>query len=155
MKVSSLYLKKCLRPGNGVSLCLAAIWVFFPLTALAQEQIKIKIIAGNESIFAELEDNPSSRDFLKMLPLTLTMTDYNGTEKIASLPQHLSTLNAPDGFTPKAGDLAFYAPWGNLAIFYQNFPWSPGLIRLGSITSNLKGLTAMGNKFSVSIEQEE
>lgn len=152
MKTSTIC-KKYLAAGKVFALFVVAIGMLFPLTALAQEKIKIKITAGNETIPAMLEDNPSSRDFVKMLPLTLTMTDYNGTEKIATLPQRLSTLNAPDGFVPQAGDLAFYAPWGNIAIFYKDFSWSAGLIRLGSVTSNLKSLAALGGKFNVTIEE--
>jgi hypothetical protein len=31
------------------------------------------------------------------------------------------------------GDITYYAPWGNLAIFYRDFGYSPGLVRLGHI----------------------
>ena len=65
-----------------------------------------------------------------MLPLTLTLKDYAGTEKISDLPRKLSTQGAPSGSDPSVGDITLYAPWGNLAIFYRDFGYASGLIIL-------------------------
>ena len=52
------------------------------------ENARIKLtVNGNEEVFVSLDDNQASRDFLEMLPLTLTFEDFNSTEKIATLPQ--------------------------------------------------------------------
>lgn len=75
----------------------------------------------------------------------MALEDYAGTEKITYLPRKLSTAGAPEGVVPVAGDLAYYAPWGNLAMFYRDFRYSPGLIRLGRITSPLDALRFKGN----------
>ena len=88
---------------------------------------------NEEELLIRLFDNPTSRDLVRMLPLTLIFTDYSSIEKIAYLPEELSTENAPDGYEPSAGDLTLYAPWGNLALFYQDFPYSRGLIPIGTI----------------------
>ena len=32
-----------------------------------------------------------------------------------------------------AGDLCYYAPWGNLAFFHSGYKYSSGLIRLGRL----------------------
>ena len=82
---------------------------------------RIKMTFGNEEVFVRMYDNPTSRDFLKQLPLTLTLKDYAGTEKISYLPKKLSTKDAPAGSDPDVGDFAYYSPWGNLAIYYQGF----------------------------------
>jgi hypothetical protein len=64
-----------------------------------------------------------------MLPLDLTLNDYSTNEKIAYLPRKLSE-DGSDSFSGEAiGDLCYYAPWGNLAMFYGPYHWSPGLIR--------------------------
>ena len=42
------------------------------------------------------------------------------------------------------GDLAYYAPWGNLAIYYKDFRHSPGLIKLGTLDGGLEALRAAG-----------
>jgi len=58
-------------------------------------------------------DNPTSKDFLALLPLTLTLEDYANAEKISYLPKKLSTLNASKGSDPSVGDFTYYSPWGS------------------------------------------
>lgn len=41
------------------------------------------------------------------LPLTLTLKDYAGTEKISDLPKRLSTEGAPSGSDPSVGDITY------------------------------------------------
>lgn len=81
------------------------------------ENIRVKMTFNNEDVIVNMYDNPTSRDFLTQLPLTLTLEDYAGTEKISYLPKKLSTENAPSGIHPGIGDFTYYTPWGNLAIF--------------------------------------
>jgi hypothetical protein len=78
-----------------------------------------------------LNDSATARDLATLLPLTLDMEDFHQSERIADPPRKLDTSGAPDAATPKAGDLAYYAPWGNLAVFYRDGQHSPGLIILG------------------------
>jgi hypothetical protein len=80
------------------------------------------------------------------LPLELSLEDYSSTEEIAYLPSRLSTAGAPAGIDPQVGDFTYYAPWGNLALFYRDFAYSPGLIRLGRITGGLEYLAYSGSK---------
>jgi hypothetical protein len=42
------------------------------------------------------------------------------------------------------GDIAYYAPWGNLAIFIKDFGYSRGLVKLGCIESGLDALQRRG-----------
>ena len=107
-----------------------------------RETMKIRMTMAGQIITASLEESDSARDFFAMLPLTLPLEDYAETEKIAYLPGKLTTQTAPEGIDPQVGDIAYYAPWGNLAISYRDFGYSSGLIRLGRITSGLDALTA-------------
>jgi hypothetical protein len=100
--------------------------------------MRIRIDVGNTRLTATLEDTAASRDFASLLPLTLTLEDYNRTEKISDLPKKLSTQGAPAGVEPSRGDIAYYAPWGNLAIFHKDFPYSRGLVKLGRIDSGIE-----------------
>lgn len=83
--------------------------------------IRFDIEGLAQPTFATLQDSPATQDFSKQLPLTLELTDYASSEKIADLPEKLSTPNAPKGHAAKTGDITYYAPWGNLAIFYKDF----------------------------------
>lgn len=100
--------------------------------------MKIKITINHQTVTATMEDSPTARDFISLLPLTLTLDDYSKTEKISDLPKKLTKEGAPAAINPKAGDIAFYAPWGNLAIFYRDGHHSPGLIKLGKMDSSME-----------------
>lgn len=106
--------------------------------------MKIRLHFDDQALPATLENTPAARDFLSLLPLTLTLEDYADTEKIAYLPRKLSTRAAPDGATPRVGDITYYAPWGNLAIFHRDFRYSPGLVHLGRIDGNIDALWRAG-----------
>lgn len=84
-----------------------------------------------------MENNATTREFATLLPLTLTLRDYNGTEKVSDLPKKLSTEGAPSGTDPNTGDIAYYAPWGNIAVFYRDFGYSSGLVRLGKLDGDV------------------
>ena len=91
----------------------------------------LRLTFNGQPVIATLDDTPSSRDFASQLPMTLALQDHASTEKIAYLPRKLTTQGAPAGIAPRVGDIAYYAPWGNLALFYRDFGYSTGLIRLG------------------------
>jgi hypothetical protein len=106
--------------------------------------MKITIEVEGATIMATLDDSPAARDFASLLPLTLALEDYNATEKISYLPRRLSIEGTPVGIDPSPGDLAYYAPWGNLAIFYKDFGYSRGLVKLGAIVSRGEALDVPG-----------
>lgn len=108
---------------------------------------------GDRTVAATLDDNPTSRDFVSLLPLTLTLDDYAATEKVSYLPRKLTRDASPAGVDPSIGDIAYYAPWGNLAIFFKDFGYSTGLIKLGAIRSGLELLTTPG-PVRVTIERD-
>lgn len=102
--------------------------------------MKIGIALEGATIAATLDGNPAARDFLSLLPLSVVLEDYAATEKIFHLPRKLTTQGLPDGYEPRAGDIAYCAPWGNIAIFYKDFRYSPGLVKLGVIDTGLDAL---------------
>lgn len=103
------------------------------------------VFEDQTQLLATLDDSPTAQDFAKLLPLELTLSDYANTEKVADLPRALSTQDAPSSYTPQAGDLTYYSPWGNLAIFYKDFRDSNGLIWLGSLKGDIKALQRGGS----------
>ena len=106
--------------------------------------MKIRMTVEGKPITATLADNDTARDFASLLPLAVTLTDHAATEKISELPRRLSTEGAPSGIDPAVGDLSYYSPWGNLAIFYKDFGYSSGLIKLGKIDSGILALSRPG-----------
>jgi hypothetical protein len=113
--------------------------------------MKIKITVENTELTATLIDSQTTWDFISLLPLTLTLEDYGVTEKISYLPRKLSTEGTPAGMDPAIGDITYYAPWGNLAIFIRDFGYSSGLVLLGKFDGDMEALNVPG-PVSVTIE---
>ena len=105
---------------------------------------------GREAI-VRLTDHPTTRDLVSRLPLTLDFQDYVGKEKIAYLSSKLSS----DGSSARnSGDFAYFAPWGNLAIFYRGTEHAGGgLIVLGTIESGKANLASMTGDFTMTLER--
>lgn len=113
--------------------------------------VKLKVTVGQSTLIIKLHDNPTVNDFVSLLPLTVDLSDYNKTEMIGNIPRKLSIDKAPAGYQPRAGDLTYYAPWGNLALFYKPFRYSNGLIVLGQVEN---GIDVMSNVESVNVQIE-
>ena len=86
--------------------------------------MKISLSANSSVLTATIFENPSARDFLTLLPLDLKMEDYASNEKIGYLPGKLATDGSGPFDNEAIGDLAYYAPWGNLIIYYGPYRYS-------------------------------
>ena len=106
--------------------------------------MKICLNVDGVVVVATLEDNAPAHDFVTLLPLSLTLKEYAVVERIADLPRKLSVADTPAGTTPKTGDISYYAPWGNLAIFVADDAYASGLVRLGRIVTGLAALQRPG-----------
>lgn len=116
-----------------------------------ESTMKIRFVFDDRTVTATLNDSPSTQDFIAQLPLTVELEDYASTEKIAYLPSKLTKEGAPAGVSSKAGDISYYAPWGNLVVFYKNFGYASGLINLGKVDGDLSRFTS-GGSMKVTIE---
>ncbi len=106
--------------------------------------MRLRFIFADQDFTTTLEDNPSARDLVSMLPLDLTISDYSTNEKIAYLPRKLTEEGRGRFGNMAVGDLCYYAPWGNLAMFHGPYRWSRGLIRLGRLDKGQAPLLVRG-----------
>lgn len=115
-------------------------------TAQAQDgaAIRLGLTFADQDFAATLEDNASARDLVSMLPLDLTISDYSSNEKIAYLPRKLTEEGSTRFGNEAPGDLCYFAPWGNLAMFHGPYQWSRGLIRLGRLEGGPAPLLVRG-----------
>ena len=120
--------------------------------ALGEEIPRLRLTWEGGALDVTLEDNSAARSLVEQLPLTLSFEDYNGTEKIAYPPEALDLSGAPDSCDPEAGTLAYYAPWGNLCIFYRDFGPSQGLVPLGKAEGAADLLDGMEESFTAVLE---
>ncbi|QCK17060.1 hypothetical protein DCC35_10860 [Mangrovivirga cuniculi] len=120
------------------------------------ENMKLKITIGEDVLTAILYDNPTTRDWISTLPVTTTLEDHAGNEKIYYPQKKLTTDGAPSGYKPSKGDITYYAPWGDIAIFYKDFNYASGLISLGKIEGNgIEKLMRVNNGETIKLELEE
>jgi hypothetical protein len=70
------------------TLLVALLLVLARSSAAGEEAntMRIRLTFDGKAVEATLLDNATARDFLSLLPMTLTLEDYNSTEKIATRP---------------------------------------------------------------------
>ncbi|MCC8023801.1 MAG: hypothetical protein LIP16_00595 [Clostridium sp.] len=97
--------------------------------------MQIRLTGGTGDVIISLYDNVTTQDLVSQLPMALKFEYYNATERITYPPQALVTEGTEAGFEPRTGDLALYIPWGNIAVFCEDFRYSEQLIPIGRIES--------------------
>jgi len=106
--------------------------------------MKIRLRIDNKVLTATLGDNKTARDFVSLLPLTLTMNDLFGREKFGHLPRAISE-EGKRTHTYEIGEIAYWSPGPDVAIYYRNggekIP-DPGIIVIGKIDSGVEALNA-------------
>lgn len=108
-------------------------------------RVTLHIAVGSKSMTATLEDNPTARDFAALLPLTVTLREFSPAEKVSgALPRRLSEEGAPATDAGAVGDIAYYAPWGNIAFYRGQGPDAAGVIKIARITSGIEALRQTG-----------
>ena len=105
----------------------------------------VNLRINNKEYKLILYDNDTARDFLRMLPITITMNDLNSNEKYYNLSKSLTTKSERAG-SIKRGDFMLY---GNncLVLFYESFSTSYSYTRIGYIenTDGLKDSLGRGS----------
>ena len=101
-----------------------------------KEEIKdsmkeVMITINNKEYELELEDNETVKDFLKLLPLSVSMSELNGNEKFIYLDQSLST-NPTNPKNITQGDVMLFGD-NCLVIFYKSFETSYSYTKIGHI----------------------
>jgi len=118
--------------------------------------MKIRLRIDNKVLTAALADNKTARDFVSLLPLTLTMNDLFGREKFGHLPRAISE-EGKRTHTYEIGEIAYWSPGPDVAIYYRNdgekIP-DPGIIVIGKIDSGVEALNVPGSA-KVTIEPIE
>src|SRR5438067_7673543 len=145
--------KLMIVPVTGLILMLTASPVASGATTNTREsdsasrsQMKLNIIVAGNTLTATLVDNATTRDFIKLLPLNLSMGDLFGREKFSKLPKALS--DGPRTRRYKVGDIAYWSPSGDLATYYKQagdaIP-SPRIIVIGKVASGIESFAVAGS----------
>jgi hypothetical protein len=109
--------------------------------------MKIRISIADKVVIATVADNATARDFVSVLPLSVSMKDLFGREKYGDLPKALSE-NGPRKNTYEVGEIAYWSPVHQFAIYYhqdgESIP-SPGVIPIAKIDAGVEAFNVPGS----------
>lgn len=113
----------------------------------AERGIRIQDTEGHTVVF-RLDDSPAAQALYEQLPLTVPIENYRDNEKIFYPPEKLETSDTKlsDG---GEGTLAYYAPWGNVVLFFGKALPSGDLYALGSVLSGREHVQALSGEIRV------
>lgn len=120
--------------------------------AEAAQARTIEVRSGETAVTYALEDNAAADALLAQLPLTIEIEDYSTNEKIFYPPQALETAGAPAA-SGGAGVLAYYAPWGDVVLFYDGFSENASLFALGRAVSGAESIRDLTGTVTVAVAE--
>ena len=110
----------------------------------------IKLIIQNKEYKLILYDNEAAKDFISMLPLTITMNDLNNNEKYYNFNKKL-TKKSENIESVKIGDFMLYGD-NCIVIFYESFKTSYSYTKIVYIenTNGLKEICKKNRSIEIS-----
>ena len=123
-----------------------------PTDQRATSETPIRVIIEDTVLPGRLWNNPTARDLIAQLPLTLTFRDFNRVEKIAQLPRKLSMDGVPAGDDPLPRDIGYYNPSGNLVFYYDDVGYFTGIVRIGQFDGSMDAIVSQTGNFTARIE---
>lgn len=114
---------------------------------------QIIITFAEEQLKAILEDNATSKDFIKQLPVTIGMHDLYNREKYVKISGLIAEeINIPHY---SKGDISYWTPGEAFVIYYGgNKEPLNGLVKIGEIIENVEILENYPGDIEVTIKLE-
>ena len=127
---------------------ILTLTLYLACMCMAHSQNKISITIDGRSMSATLADNVATKALVEKLaagPITITMNNYGGFEKVGALPWSLPSADTQ--ITTKPGDIMLYTS-NNIVIFYGQNSWAytPLGVLETSNPSEISNFVGSGNK---------
>ena len=110
---------------------LVSVIILSASTALALETETMQMKIGDKAYSVVLNDNNTTKALQELLPMTVTMAEFNGNEKyyllhnsLPSRPEHVGQV--------KSGDVMLFGD-DSLVVFYKDFKTTYSYTRIGHI----------------------
>ena len=110
---------------------LVSVIILSASTALALETETMHMKIGDKEYSVVLNDNNTTKALRELLPMTVTMAEFNGNEKyyllhnsLPSRPEHIGQI--------KSGDIMLFGD-DSLVVFYKDFKTTYSYTRIGHI----------------------
>lgn len=79
------------------------------------------------------------------------MDDLHRAEKTGPLGSELTTDGAPDGSDPEVDEIGYYAPGGDLVLYYGDVAYFNGIIRIGRFTDSIAAIADQPDGVEVTV----
>lgn len=116
-------------------------------------QIRVEGEDGQNIVF-KLNNSPAANTLYEQLPLSVSVENYGHNEKIFYPPEELDTSETPLAKGP-AGTLAYYAPWGNVVLYYGECGGASGLYALGEAVSGTDQIETLSGEIRLEAVHSE
>ena len=155
------------RSGRGAAILLAANTLSFAALSPAmadggvdaparngtvqelETDMQITVIAQQATLVYDLNESTAAKELYAQLPMDIEVENYGGIENIFYPPRKLETADTPLARNVQAGTLAYYAPWGDVVMFYDSFRPAPGLYELGQIVSGREDIEVLSGTIRI------
>lgn len=122
--------------------------------AIKQEVANMRISVKSEEyeIIYELNDSKAAKELYAQLPLTTEVEPFSNNE-MTFYPEKLDVADAPfsDG---EPGSLSYYAPWGDVVMFYAPCAPNSSLYELGKAIVGAEYIENLSGTITVSAAEE-
>jgi len=109
-----------------------------------KKMVNMNITIGDTTFTATLEDNDTTKAFIKQLPLTVDMSELNGNEKYNYLSSNSRADKSSCPGMINEGDLMLYSD-NCLVLFYKTFNTSYNYVKIGHIDNTIGLTKAIGS----------
>ena len=110
---------------------LVSVIILSASTAFALENETMQMKIGDKAYSVVLNNNNTTKALRELLPMTVTMAEFNGNEKyyllhnsLPSRPEHIGQI--------KSGDVMLFGD-DSLVVFYKDFKTTYSYTRIGHI----------------------
>lgn len=111
--------------------------------------MRISVSTERQTIVYQLNNSGAAAALVAQLPMTIDVEDYGDNEKIFYPPHKLDTGNTPLAKDIVAGTLAYYAPWGDVVMFYDTFRPASGLYHIGDAVSGQDNIRSLSGTIRI------
>lgn len=115
----------------------------------SQKTMKVRVTSGAVSVVFALNETQAARDLHAQLPLTVNAENFSTNEKIFYPKKKLDITGASEAYAKK-GSLCYYAPWGNVVMFYAHFGQGTRLYSLGEAIEGIDNIEKLRGKITIS-----
>ena len=110
----------------------------------------ISVKFGDNTVIYELNNSPAADSLYEQLPITAEAEDFSTNEKIFYPSRELDTGDSPVA-EGGAGTLAYYVPWGNVVMFYDDYSANGSLLELGQAVSGEELIREMSGTIIIDV----